>query len=812
MERFELAIVGGGPAGLATGAQAARRGVSHLVLERGEFANTVYRYQRGKFVMAEPARLSLHGELALGFEAGSREAVLERWRDDAAKARVNLRQGREAEVLGIEKDGPGFALRLRDGGALQADKVVVAIGMQGNLRRFGVPGDDLPHVSYQLDDPAAFRERRIVVVGVGDAGIENALALAEHGNDVTVVNRRSEFDRAKARNRQLIEQAIQAGEIEHLTEARVREFRPGAMVLTVEGEEVLIEADLVIGRLGALPPRGFLESVGVEFPSEEREAIPLVSDRFESNVPGLHLIGAIVGRPLIKACLNQGYEVVEHILGNPVVPADEPMLREILGPIPGTVAEIVERIRETVPVFTALTPIQLREFLVDSRVVAPGAGEAIYERNEFSDSFFSILEGEVEAIVPAAGEDLDADRGDASIEERRFVLGPGEFFGEGSLLSGRRRAGSMRARGPSVLIETQRMAMQKQIQSVTAVAAVIDGTAIARRLEVLIPELSAEARGELARAAEIESFDPGEALFREGDPPDGLHLIRRGSVVIARERDGREVPVNYVQAGNYVGEVALLHPEGRRSATVRAMVLTETIRVPTDAMRRVTELHPELREAFARRAREQQIQTQRTLADERSSDLVEFLVTKGGQEATDLLLIDEALCIRCDNCEKACADTHQGISRLDREAGPRYANIHLPTACQHCENPRCMLDCPPDAIRRHPNGEVYIQDTCIGCGNCAENCPYDVIQMAAIGERKVRGPLWRLLFGEPLAAEPDAKPPDAREVAVKCDLCRQLPVRRSGEPRAACVAACPTGAIVRVRPQDFIQEILVRRS
>ncbi len=41
-----------------------------------------------------------------------------------------------------------------------------------------------------------------------------------------------------------------------------------------------------------------------------------------------------------------------------------------------------------------------------------------------------------------------------------------------------------------------------------------------------------------------------------------------------------------------------------------------------------------------------------------------------------------------------------------------------------------MRDCPPSAIHRLPNGEVFIDDTCIGCGNCEENCPYGVIQMA----------------------------------------------------------------------------------
>ena len=43
-------------------------------------------------------------------------------------------------------------------------------------------------------------------------------------------------------------------------------------------------------------------------------------------------------------------------------------------------------------------------------------------------------------------------------------------------------------------------------------------------------------------------------------------------------------------------------------------------------------------------------------------DVISFLVAQGAGEATDILLIDESLCVRCDNCEKACAETHNGTS------------------------------------------------------------------------------------------------------------------------------------------------------
>jgi len=167
-----------------------------------------------------------------------------------------------------------------------------------------------------------------------------------------------------------------------------------------------------------------------------------------------------------------------------------------------------------------------------------------------------------------------------------------------------------------------------------------------------------------------------------------------------------------------------------------------------------------------------------------------------------VLLIDESLCVRCDNCEKACAETHHGISRLNREAGPTYNTLHVPTSCRHCEDPHCMTDCPPDAIHRAPNGEVFINDQCIGCGNCERNCPYGVIQLAAMPTKKP-GLLSWLLFGAGPGPGEDKSPDGlAHRVgsrhAVKCDLCKDI----DGGP--ACVRACPTGAAIRVEPAAFI--------
>jgi hypothetical protein len=86
----------------------------------------------------------------------------------------------------------------------------------------------------------------------------------------------------------------------------------------------------VIGRLGEIAPRDFVEKCGITFPSDKPDAIPVLSSKYESNVLGLYIIGALAGYPLIKQAMNQGYDVIEFILGNNIRPVDHESLAALL--------------------------------------------------------------------------------------------------------------------------------------------------------------------------------------------------------------------------------------------------------------------------------------------------------------------------------------------------------------------------------------------------------------------------------------------------------------------------------------------------
>lgn len=773
-QHFEIAIIGAGPAGIGAATNAAHQKLSHVLFEKSQVANTIYDYQLRKHVMAEPGRLPLRAKCR--FSEGSREKILKEFEDDLQAHQVNLVR---AEVSRIEKKGDLFEIA-HSGGVCTATNVILSIGVQGAPRKLGVPGEELPHIAYTLSDPDAFLGRSIIVVGAGDAAIENALALSQK-NTVYLVNRGDEFARAKDANSKLILAAIAANKIRCFYSATIARVEPETTYINTPQGEVAVPCNHIIARLGCILPRKFLESIGIQFPNSDPGCVPSVNARYESNVKGLYILGALIGYPLIKQAINQGYEVIEHIRGVPCEPADQPLLEERFKYLPGGFGAHYPSLRSSLPLFADISEPQMREMLIDSDISQRQSGDVVFERNDYTDTFWSIVSGSVTIEVD---------------ENLKVRLGKGSFFGEMGLISGRRRVATVRvAEANTILVETPRKQILKLMASVGSVRRALDEVFIKRALQsTIFPSVSPEFLDNLVKKAKMKNFKKGDVLFKEGDVGDALYVIRKGSVKISRRnKAGKDVAQTYIPAGGYVGEMAILTAEASlRSATVTAAVGCETILIEKSDFLEVIGTYPGVREAITKVAEERRIQNIVADSSEETGSLLEFMASEGLTDAENVLLIDSDLCVGCDNCEAACAATHKGYSRLDRKGGKSLASIQIPISCRHCENPLCMTDCPPNALTRLASGEVIIRDSCIGCGNCVGNCPYGVIQLVYDKADQEFSLLSLFGFGHKKKEKGPAK-------AAKCDQCHNL----AGGP--ACVRACPTGAAMRVSAAQLVQ-------
>ncbi len=299
-----------------------------------------------------------------------------------------------------------------------------------------------------------------------------------------------------------------------------------------------------------------------------------------------------------------------------------------------------------------------------------------------------------------------------------------------------------------------------------------------------VPKRARDVMLDAGRAIELHR---GDVVHREGDASSEAYFVAEGIIQLTTGEGERRV-LAYHRTGDFFGDEAI---EGEaRDATATATSEAWIFAVRADVVRAMAIKHPAalahaLRVQTSARAKQRQIRenaTRHVLAD-----LHRF------ETSRSLLAIDQERCIRCGHCAWSCATAHDdGVSRLLRRGDVVVAKVHgerltllLPSSCQHCKNPACMIDCPTGAITRDARGEVHIrEELCTGCGSCVKACPWDNIQLARPEKRRL-----------PLVKT------DSNAVAVKCDLCHD----RGGEP--ACVASCPADAIMRIDPSVNLDDV-----
>jgi Fe-S-cluster-containing hydrogenase component 2/CRP-like cAMP-binding protein len=297
-------------------------------------------------------------------------------------------------------------------------------------------------------------------------------------------------------------------------------------------------------------------------------------------------------------------------------------------------------------------------------------------------------------------------------------------------------------------------------------------------------------------------LDPGNIIFRQNDAADSFYLVRTGFVKVSQKQPGGEHVLSYVGPGGFIGEIGLmshlpelaeLAPPGVRTASCSALDHVDLVRISAEDFQKILDEFPAVRERLVKIAVERLEENEQARQRADNVPLGEFL-RQGLMNAQSLLVLDLEKCTRCDECTKACADAHDGVTRLVRE-GLRFDKYLVASSCRSCLDPYCMVGCPVGSIRRRNSREIIIEDWCIGCGKCAENCPYGNINMHPFptGQKA-----------------PDANGrmvPVVQQKATMCDLCSDL---RDGQP--SCVYACPHDAAHRMTGEALIRDVEQRMA
>lgn len=376
---------------------------------------------------------------------------------------------------------------------------------------------------------------------------------------------------------------------------------------------------------------------------------------------------------------------------------------------------------------------------------------------------------------------------DLSLDNPIAQIGPGDLFGEMTCLNFYPRSATVRAVEDCEVLEMLRNILQ-MLQKNKDFKASLDATYKKRTLDhhlrsvPMFRSLSSEFLEHVRSRVELVQFQPGDVICRQGEIADAFYLIRIGYVKVSQTHSGGEMVLAYISRGQYFGEIGLLG-EGERTATCTAIDHVETVRIMKEDFDLMMQQFPNIRSQLEQVAQER-LHANREHSLQLKSVFLNDFIGQSLMSAHNLLVLDLEKCTRCDDCVRACASAHDGVTRLIRE-GVRYDKYLIATSCRQCRDPLCMVGCPVGSIRRQDSLDIAIKDWCIGCGLCAKQCPYDNINLH-----------------EFTVLKKDAHTGKLEEVVAKkatvCDFCGQ-----HAEP--ACVYACPHDAAHRVEPQKFFE-------
>jgi thioredoxin reductase (NADPH) len=322
---LDLLVVGAGPTGIAIGAEARRRGISVLAVDRGPLTAAIQGYPTFMEFFTTRDRLEIADiPFTIPDVKPTRQQALAYYRMVVERYGIPLalyeevvdvrREGEELVVSSVDRSGPQER---------RARALAFATGYFGNPRRLGVPGEDLPWVSVRYKEPYPYYNQDVVIIGAGNTAAEAALDLWRNGVRVTLVHRGAHVKPGvKYWVKPDIENRIEEGSIEARFNSLVREFRAenGKTEVVIEGPQgvEILPAHAAFILIGYTPEMDLLKRTGVRI--NPATLVPAYDPQTcESNVPGIYVAGTIqagvrTDRIFIENSRDHGPIIIGHLV------------------------------------------------------------------------------------------------------------------------------------------------------------------------------------------------------------------------------------------------------------------------------------------------------------------------------------------------------------------------------------------------------------------------------------------------------------------------------------------------------------------
>ena len=318
--KFDVIIVGAGPIGLACGIECVKNNLSYLIIEKGTIVNSIFNYPTNMNFFSTSERLEI-GEVPFishGVKPNRTEA-LEYYR--RVKQSWELNVNTYERVLSIEGENNNFLITTSKN-QYSSKKIIIAIGFYDQANKLNIAGEELKKVKHYYDEPHAYVDQNILIIGGGNSAVDVALETYRYGaKAVTMAIRKSSLeDNVKYWVKPDIENRIKEGAIKAYFNSEVLEIKEDCVRIKTEFGIREIENDFVLAMTGYHPDFEFLKSCGLNFVDDKTKE-PVYDDvTFESNVKGIYLAGVVccgidTGKWFIENSRYHAVNIIEDILG-----------------------------------------------------------------------------------------------------------------------------------------------------------------------------------------------------------------------------------------------------------------------------------------------------------------------------------------------------------------------------------------------------------------------------------------------------------------------------------------------------------------
>lgn len=286
---YDIIIIGGGPAGITAGIYSSRQGLNALLITK-EFGGQM-------------AKKTVDIENYPGFPKISGMDLIQKFKEHLRGTGIKIENDKVAK---IEKDKDVFSVIIKSGNKFQAKTVIIASGAEPIMLNASGEKEFMGKgVSYcPICDGPLFKNKKVAVVGGGNAAFESAIWLAKYAKEVFLLERNKEVS-ADKKNQEVAEET---GKIKVMVGVDIKEIKGDAFVNSViyqnlsDKEEKVLEISGVFIEIGYKPATDFAKDL-VDL--NEKGEIEIDFDTAETKTRGLYAAGDVDKgkcRQIVVAC------------------------------------------------------------------------------------------------------------------------------------------------------------------------------------------------------------------------------------------------------------------------------------------------------------------------------------------------------------------------------------------------------------------------------------------------------------------------------------------------------------------------------